>query len=179
MPTIFELVDADNADAIRELLARQPAAAAARDEQGLSPLFRAAYGSRTAAFDAIRAAVPQTDPWERILVGECEGLPAPDAWSVDGFTPLHLAAFAPNAAAARTLLDAGADPDVVARASFARVTPLGTAAFAGATEVARVLLDHGADPSLGEQAGGTPLEVARANGNAELVALLESARTER
>jgi uncharacterized protein len=175
MPTIFELVDADDADAIRGLLARDPDAAAARDEDGLSPLFRAAYRGRGAAFDAIRETVPPTDPWDRLIAGEAEGLPDPAAWSHDGFTGLHLAAFARNVRAARALLAAGADPNVVARASFARVTPLGTAAFAGANEVARVLLEHGADPSIGEDAGGTPLDTARANGNEELVVLLESA----
>ena len=55
-----------------------------------------------------------------------------------------MAAFAHNAEAARKLLEAGADPNVVATACFARVTPLGTCAFAGANEVARLLLEHGA-----------------------------------
>ena len=175
MPTIFELVDDDAADALCDLLARDPQAAGERDEQGLSPLFRAAYRGRSAAFDAIRRTVPPTDPWERLIAGEPDGLPTPDAWSADGFTPLHLAAFVDNAAAARSLLAAGADPDVVARASFARVTPLGTAAFSGANEVVRVLLEHGADPTITGEAGGTPLDTARANGNAELVAMLEAA----
>jgi len=135
--TIFELVDADDGDAIRDLLARNPEAAGERDEQELSPLFRAAYRNRTAAFAAIRSSVPPTDPWERLIAGESDGLPAPDAWSVDGFTPLHLAAFAGNAAAVRALLAAGADPDALSRAPFARVTPLGTAAFAGSHAIAR------------------------------------------
>jgi uncharacterized protein len=69
-----------------------------------------------------------------------------------------------NAEAARRLLEAGADPDVLATASFARVTPLGTCAFARTTEVAKVLLDHGADPSIAEDDRSTPLEVARHNG---------------
>ena len=79
------------------------------------------------------------------------GLPAPDAWTPDGFfTPLHLAAFVDNVPAAAALLEAGADPNVLATASFARVTPLGTCAFSGALGVARVLLEHGADPHIGE-----------------------------
>lgn len=174
-PTIFDLVDADDGDTIRELLGRDPGRAAERDADGLSPLFRAAYTGRSAAFEAIRESVPPTDPWERLISGEADGLPAPEAWSPDGFTALHLAAFARNLPAAQALLAAGADPNVLARASFARVTPLGTAAFAGANDVARVLLEHGADPTLAASEGGTPLDTARANGNDELVALLESA----
>jgi ankyrin repeat protein len=56
------------------------------------------------------------------------------------------------------------------------VTPLGTPAFSECVEVARLLLAQGADPTLtGAESGGTPLDTARANGNAALVALLEAA----
>lgn len=175
MHAIFELVGQDDADGIRELLARDPAAGEARDETGVSPLAHALYRGRRAAFDAIRASGTLDDPWERLLAGESEGLPAPDAWSPDGFTPLHLAAFAHNPAAARALLEAGADPNAVARASFARVTPLGTCAFANEPEVARVLLEHGADPAIAEEEGGTPLAVAEVNGYTELAELLREA----
>jgi uncharacterized protein len=171
--TIFELIDAGDAAAIRELLAREPRAAAAHDEQGLTALMRAAYRGGD-VYDAVREAHPPLEPFDRVMVGDAEGLPAPDAWTPDGFTPLHIAAFAHNAEAARRLLESGADPNVVATASFARVTPLGTCAFTGATVVAKVLLDHGADPSIAEDDRSTPLEVARHNGYDELVDLLEA-----
>jgi ankyrin repeat protein len=148
--TIFELIDAGNANAVRDLLAAEPAAAAAHDEQGLTVLMRAAYRGGD-VFDAVRAANPPLEPFDRIMVGESDGLPAPDAWTPDGFTPLHIAAFANNVKAARTLLEAGADPNVYATASFARVTPLGTCRFAGADDVAELLLAHGADPALVER----------------------------
>jgi uncharacterized protein len=168
---IFELIDADDADGVRELLRREPAAAAARDDQGLSALMRAAY-RRGDVFAVVRDAGPLLDPFDRIVAGERDGLSAPDAWTVDGFTGLHLAAFAGNVEAARALLEAGADPNAVSRASFAQVTPLGTAAFAGSADVARVLLEHGADPSITGGSEVTPLEVARANEDAALVELL-------
>jgi len=170
--SIFELIDQGDADGVRALVAADPGALEARDDLGLSPLVNAAYRGRGPVFEALLAAAPPRDPWDRLVAGESTGLPTPDAWSPDGFTPLHIAAFAHNAAAARVLLDEGADPDVLARASFARVTPLGTAAFSGAVDVARVLLEHGADPSIAEVAGGMPLDVARANGHDDLVALL-------
>jgi ankyrin repeat protein len=122
--------------------------------------------------EVVLAADPPLDEWDRLLLGHDGELPPADAWSPDGFTPLHLAAFGRNADAARRLLHAGADPDVVARAPYARVTPLGTAAFAGAVEVARVLLEHGVDTELTADGGGTPLHSAAANGNRELVELL-------
>jgi hypothetical protein len=168
---IFELIDADDAEGVRELLAREPAAAVARDDQGLSAVMRAAY-RRGDVLGVLLDAGPSLDPFDRIVAGEHDALPAPDAWTRDGFTGLHLAAFAGNVEATRALLEAGADPNAVSRASFAQVTPLGTAAFAGSTEVARVLLESGADPSIAGGGEVTPLEVARANGNAELVELL-------
>jgi ankyrin repeat protein len=147
--TIFELIDAGDAQAVRDLLALDPGAAAGHDENGLTVLMRAAYRGGD-IFDAVRAANPPLEPFDRIMVGESDGLPAPDAWTPDGFTPLHIAAFAHNLDAARALLDAGADPNVIATASFARVTPLGTCAFAGASDVAELLLAHGADPTIAE-----------------------------
>jgi uncharacterized protein len=171
MATIFELIDAGDAAGLRELLASDPAAAAAHDEQGLSAVMRAAYRGG-AVFAAVREAHPPLGPFDRIVVGESDGLPGPHDWTPDGFTGLHLAAFVDNAAAARTLLEAGADPNVVSTASFARVTPLGTCAFANAVGVASVLLEHGADPSIAEDDRATPRAVAEANGFTELVELL-------
>ena len=170
--TIFELIDDGDAEGVRELLARDPAAAAARDEQGLSALMRAFYRGGGEPLEAIRAADPPLDPWDRILTGESDGLPAPAERSPDGFTPLHIAAFAHNAAAARTLLLAGADPNELATASFAQVTPLGTASAFGANTIAELLLDHGADTELTSDRGNTPLHAAAANGNRALVELL-------
>jgi ankyrin repeat protein len=171
--TIFELIDNGDVHGVRTALSSDPSAAAQHDESGLTVLIRAAYRGGD-VFDAVRAANPPLEPFDRIMVGESSGLPAPDAWTADGFTPLHIAAFADNAGAARALLEAGADPNVVATASFARVTPLGTCAFAGANDVAKLLLEHGADPTLAEDSRFTPLDAAVANGNTELAELLRA-----
>lgn len=151
MTTIFELIDAGDVAGIRELVARDPGAAAATDEQGLSAIMRASYRGGE-IFEAVRAADPPLGPFDRIIVGQSDGLPGPDDRTPDGFTALHMAAFVDNVEAARKLLDAGADPNVYATASFARVTPLGTCRFTHAHRVRELLLDHGADPTLVEEA---------------------------
>jgi ankyrin repeat protein len=171
--TIFALIDAGDAQGVRELLAADRTATAQRDDQGLSVLMRAAYRGGD-VFEAVKAANPPLEPFDRIAVGESDGLPPPAAWTPDGFTPLHIAAFMRNAGAARRLLEDGADPNVLATASFARVTPLGTCGVVGATEVAKLLLEHGADPSLTGDHGFTPLDAAVANGDTELAELLRS-----
>ena len=175
MTTIFELVDRDDADGIRGLLAADPAARDLRDDGGLSPLMQALYKGRGSAFDAILEADEPTDPWDRLIGGYADRLPPHDSWSPDGFTPLHLAAFVDNVPAAATLLEAGADPNVLATASFARVTPLGTCAFSGALGVAQLLLEHGADPHTGEDGAYTVEAEAIARGNEQLARLIEAA----
>jgi ankyrin repeat protein len=170
--TIFELIDDGDLEELQARLVRDPSAAAARDEQGLSALMRAFYRGGGEIFEAIRAADPPANDWDRLILGESEGLPAPGEHSPDGFTPLHIAAFAHNTAAVRALLAAGADPNELATASFAPVTPLGTAANFGALDVATVLLEHGADTEKTSDARHTPLHVAAANGNRALVELL-------
>jgi ankyrin repeat protein len=175
MATIFELIDQGDADGIRALLAADPATRDVRDLEGLSPLLHAAYRGRGPAFHAIVEAGEPADPWDRLVAGYADGLPAPDAWTPDGFTPLHLAAFVDNVPAAAALLAAGADPNALATASFARVTPLGTCAFSGALSVARLLLEHGADPHIGEDGVYTVEAEAIARGNEELAGLIEAA----
>jgi uncharacterized protein len=169
--TIFELIDAGDAAAVRELLAVEPRAAEAKDEQGLSAVMRAAYRGGD-VFAAVREADPPLDPFDRIVVGESDGLPGPADWTPDGFTGLHMAAFVDNVDAAYKLLDAGADPNALATASFARVTPLGTCSFTGALGVARVLLERGADPRIGEDGDYTAEAEAIARGNDELAQLI-------
>jgi ankyrin repeat protein len=166
--TIFELIDAGDAQAVRNLLDRDPDAAAERDAQGLSPMMRASYRDNR----EIVALLRPLDAWDRIMAGESDGLPAPDAVSPDGFTPLHLAVFARNAAAARALIDAGADLNAISTASFAQVTPLGTAAAFGVNDIARLLLECGADPNATAEHGSAPLHAAATNRNRELVELL-------
>ena len=175
MNTIFELIDQGDANGIRALLAADPTARDLRNEAGHSPLLHAAYRGRGPTFDAILEVGEPSDPWDRLIGGCADDLPAADAWTPDGFTPLHLAALVDNAPGASALLAAGADPNVLATASFARVTPLGSCAFSGALGVARLLLEHGADPHIGEDGLYTVEAEAIARGNEELASLIEDA----
>lgn len=90
------------------------------------------------------------------------------AWSPDGFTALHLAAFLGNARTVRLLLDAGADPCAVARNGMA-VTPLHSAASSRKLDVTALLIAHGADLDAQQQGGFTALHAAAAHADDPMV----------
>jgi uncharacterized protein len=95
------------------------------------------------------------------------------AWSPDGFTALHLAAFTDSEEAARLLVEAGADLEARSRhETITGVRPLNTCAFARAHRVARVLLEAGADPNGEGEEGFTPLMAAREHGDEAMAQLL-------
>jgi TonB family protein len=88
---------------------------------------------------------------------------------VQGNTALALAASEGDAAAARALLDAGAQVGKAAKNGF---TALMGAARAGNVEYARVLLEAGADPKAATESATTALHLAAQANSAELVELL-------
>jgi hypothetical protein len=93
------------------------------------------------------------------------------AWSADGFTALHFAAYLGGAAVVKVLIGADADVSAVARNDM-RVQPLHSAVASGDVEACRALLDAGADPNAEQQAGYRPLDEALMNNNSAAEALL-------
>jgi ankyrin repeat protein len=162
---VVEVVKAGDGERLRTLIAEDPTLAGARDEQGLSVVLHARYRDRQDLVEILLAAAPQLDIFEAAAVG------APDraaelldadpsavhAWSADGYTPLHLAAFFGHTDAVRLLLGHGADPSAVARNPM-EVMPLHSAMagsdVASRPLVAQLLLEHGADVTP-EATGGS------------------------
>ncbi len=95
------------------------------------------------------------------------------AWSADGFTALHLAAFLGGVDAVALLLDHGADVGAVSQNPMT-VQPLHSAAARGDVESCRLLLDHGANANAAQQGGFTPLDAALHAHDEPLRALLET-----
>jgi ankyrin repeat protein len=96
------------------------------------------------------------------------------AYSDDGWTPLHLAAFFGNGASVRELLRRGADVNARSTNELG-VTPLHSACASDASAAARLLIASGADVNAKQASGHTPLDSALRNGNAELIGVLEAA----
>lgn len=103
-----------------------------------------------------------------------------NAYSTDGFTPLHLSAYFGGLEACELLLDRGADLEARSRnEQLHDVTPLHSAAAGRQTQVALLLLDRGADPNATQPGGWTPLHQAAANGDLVLCRALLKHRAKR
>jgi len=153
-----------------------------RDEQGLSPALQALYRGETAEAEKLLRDEPGVFEAaafgrEKRLAELLEGDPGlARAFSGDGFTALHLAAFFGHADAVRALLDAGADPNAVAtNEQIGPVQPIHSAAATGRLDCVRLLLEHGADVNARQGGGFTALHAAAASSDAELARLLLAA----
>ena len=98
---LIDAVTAGDTDRVRELLAEDPSLVASRDKEGVSALLLARYRFDRETTDALLAADPELDVFEAAALGYVDRLrerllysaEAVAAFSPDGFTALHLAAF--------------------------------------------------------------------------------------
>lgn len=176
--TLFDLVARKDNAALADELAKDPAAASARNGDGASLLAYAVYAGNTEVIPVIRAHLAALYPDEAIVLGDMlalEGALAAgwdgNSFSSDGFPPLALAAFFRRKEAFDRLLPL--TRDVNARATNAQqVAALHAAAAINGTAPVELLLRAGADPNLPQQGGFVPLHTAASNGNAAIAGLL-------
>jgi len=179
---LMTAVEAGDAARVTELVTFDPAIANARDEAGVSALMRARYRADRAVTDALLAADPELDVFEATARGYVDRLRErleedpgrANAYSSDGFTALHFAAFFGKVEVARILLEEGASVDAYTRNEFAN-QPLHAGAAGRNIDVCRVLLAAGADVNATQHGGYTPLHEAAGSGDVELAELFLSA----
>jgi uncharacterized protein len=176
---LIEAVKAGDADRVAELVARDPALAAAADDTGMTPVRHALYLNQRAALDALLASDPRLEVLDLAATGQADELRArleadpalANERAQDGFTALHLACFFGGADAVRVLLEAGADPNPPQDNPMS-VAPLHSAAAARDREAVRLLLEAGADPNARQHGGYTALDAADQHEDAEMAELL-------
>ena len=177
--SIFDAIESGDLARLRQLVEADRSAATQRGADGISAVLQARYQFRLDMVDVLLAAEPELDVFEAAALGQTERLrelidERPDlahAWSADGFTPLHLAAFFGHQAGARILLERGADVHAVAQNPL-RVQPLHSAAAGSHAGIVRALLEAGADPNARQASGFVPLHAAAQNGDLESAELL-------
>jgi ankyrin repeat protein len=179
MSALFGWIAEGDRAALAAALAEDPGLAGVRDERGVSSVMFALYVREPEIARLLASTRGDLDVFEAAALADASRLgelltadPAlARAWSPDGFTALHFAAFLGDATCAGLLLERGADPSAVAQNPMC-VQPLHSAAAARNLEVARLLLDAGADPNAEQQGGFLPLDAARQNRDEELQGLL-------
>ena len=180
---LFDAIAKGDEELVRDLIERRPGAAEEHDAAGVSAVRLALYAQQDEIANILLDANPALDVFDTAATGRTRGLEEllegePElalAWSSDGFTPLHLAAYFGRDEAAELLLERGADVNAVSRNESVQAAPLGSAAAGGHAKLVGILLEHGADPNARQAGGFTPLHAAAQNGDRDSVeALLES-----
>ena len=183
MADIFSAVKDGDRDSVERILADDPAAAGARDADGVSVLLTAVYWGKNDIRDLLLALGPELDVFEASAVGDVSRVrelvdadaSLASAYSPDGFFPLGLASFFKHPDVVRELLTAGADPRGVARNPM-QVTALHSAvANGGDRESALALIAAGADVNAQQRHGWTALHGAAEMGDSEVIEALLTA----
>lgn len=178
---IISAAKAGDAARVEQLLREQPGLAAARAQNGETPLMAALYRGHHAVAAAIAAEIERgggaLDIFSAAALGRNDALrealagQGVHAFAYDGWTALHLAAFFGHAEAAKGLIDSGADLNAVS-ANALRNTPLHAATAGGHVEVALLLIERGAHVDVTDAGGHTPLHIAAENGSVPVVEAL-------
>ena len=150
---LFAAIDAGQPDRVRSILDADASLAAARDGDGVSAVMHALYHGQREVAEIVAGRLPALDVFEAAGLAradEVARLVAGDpslagAWSADGFTALHFAAFFGGGGAAAALLAAGADPNLRSRNEL-EVMPIHSAVAGGHRDVVIALLDAGRGP---------------------------------
>jgi uncharacterized protein len=164
---------------VQTMLAVEPGLAAARNEQGQSPLLSAIYSGRSDIRDALFARGVTLEIHEAAAVGDLERVKQlveknaalANSHSPDGFPVVALAAAFGHLPVVRYLFEHGADVNAAATNGLGYNSLTGAVA-GGHTEIAAWLLANGADPNYRYGGGYSPLLTAAANGHLEIVKAL-------
>jgi uncharacterized protein len=178
----FEAIRAGDREKVDALLTSDAALLAAKDEKGLGAYMAAKYSGRNDIAALLLEKGAELDVFSASMAGAKERVLElirvnPDllnAYSDDGWTPLHLACFFGQPEVAQALLATGAD--VRARGhNPMENTPLHAAVAGRSKDAVRALLEAGADVNARQHGGWTALQAAAQNGDVEMARLLIAA----
>jgi uncharacterized protein len=176
---LFDAIEAGDGARVGTLLDADAALASSRDASGVSALMRALYRFDKPLTETVKRRIDALDVFEAAAFGDVDRLTVllgeepslVTAYSGDGFTALHLAAFFGRFEAAALLIERGAEVDAFGR-GWMTGTAMHSAVSRLQSDVVRILLEAGANPNVRQSAGWTPLHSSAANGDVTSVELL-------
>jgi ankyrin repeat protein len=181
----FDSVRTGRLARLRRYLDDQPELLHAVDSGGGTPVLEALYYGQPGALDVLLEHSAELDIFEAAALGRASRISELlekdpvlcNAYSADGYTALHLAAFFGRTDSVKLLLEQGCDPGAAAH-NARGVTPLHGAAARGHLDTARLLLEAGADPNARDINGDTPLHLAARSHDAALREMLTAGGSE-
>jgi ankyrin repeat protein len=175
----FEALQSGDLDRVSEFIKADPTLVNAKSPSGASAVITATYHGRRNIAELLVSKGATLNVFEASALGVKERVrelvyASPDlvnAYSPDGFTPLHLAVFFPNYETAELLISEGGKVNAVARNPM-KVMPLHSAAAGNDSAIVELLLRNGAEVNATQQGGFTALHAAAQNGSLEMAKLL-------
>lgn len=179
MTQLFEAIRAGDTAAVTRLLDTDPTLVDAVDEKGLNAFTVAKYSRRDEIAQLLRERGAKLDIHSAAMVGDearvrallAQDPAAASCFSHDGWTPLHLAAFFGQMAAAKALIEAGAPVNERGTNPMANM-PLHAAAAGRKVELVVLLIESGANVNARQNGGWTALHAAAQNGDASIAHVL-------
>jgi ankyrin repeat protein len=176
---LFAAIKAGDVAGVAALLDAEPALVNAENENGISAFAAAKYQrkeeiavlleQRGATMDVFLGAIAGRLELVNRLLAANKSLAK--AYSKDGWTALHLAAFFGHKDVALAALNAGAEVNAVTRNAMLN-QPLHAAAAGRHGEIVKLLLEHGANPNARQHGGWTALHAAAQSGEAGIIRTL-------
>jgi ankyrin repeat protein len=175
----FQDIREGNVDAVADRLKRWPTWAYERNQDGISPIMMALYHDQPACIRLLISQGIELDFHESCALGSVPRVrlllelepEAINAYSADGFTALHLAAFFNEPEVVAILLENGAPINAEAQ-NYMHVQPLHSAVAGKSLSIAEGLLKAGANVNAQQQHDFTALHAAAQDGSREMAELL-------